>query len=138
MRDRKEVEKIKKMFPVGTRIRLKLMNDDNAVPSGMCGTVDYIDDEGQIGMKWDNGRTLSLIYGEDDFEIVKEKALFNTKFVDDIKHNGEIVSIIDFQKGKDVFNDRYTIKFADGTIKDNIMSCELNFNYKQKNQERSR
>ena len=48
MRDRKEVEMIKKMYPVGTRIKLNYMEDSFAVPSGMTGTVDYVDDEGQI------------------------------------------------------------------------------------------
>mgnify|MGYP003470057837 FL=1 len=55
-----------------------------------------------------------------------------------MKHNGEIVDVIDFQKGKDIYSDRYTIKFNDGTIRDNIMSVELNFNYSKKKDERSR
>lgn len=29
--------------------------------------MDYVDDIGQIGMKWDNGRSLSLIPSEDSF-----------------------------------------------------------------------
>ena len=70
MRPREEVEKIKKLFPVGTKIRLIHMDDSQAVPSGILGTVDYIDDDGQIHMNWDNGRTLALIYGVDQFEIV--------------------------------------------------------------------
>ena len=72
MEDRKKVEMIKNKYPVGTRIKLNYMQDDYAVPSGMTGTVDYVDDEGQIGMKWDNGRTLSLIYGVDRFEKVDD------------------------------------------------------------------
>jgi len=70
MRPSEEVEKIKKLFPVGTKIRLIHMDDSQAVPSGISGTVDYIDDDGQIHMNWDNGRTLALIYGVDQFEIV--------------------------------------------------------------------
>ena len=70
MRPSEEVEKIKKLFPVGTKIRLIHMDDSQAVPSGTLGTVDYIDDDGQLHMKWDNGRTLALIYGVDQFEIV--------------------------------------------------------------------
>lgn len=66
------------------------------------------------------------------------KALFKTKIVADMKYNGEIVTIIDLKKGKDVYSDRYSIKFSDGTIKNDIMSCELDFNFKQKNKERSR
>lgn len=140
MEDRRKVEMIKKKYPVGTRIKLNYMQDDYAVPSGMTGTVDYVDDEGQIGMSWDNGRTLSLIYGVDSFSIIdeKQKALFNTKFASDMNRNGEIVEILSFEKGKDIYNDRYKVKFDDGTIKDNIMSCELNFNYEKKKDERSR
>ena len=55
-----------------------------------------------------------------------------------MNRNGEIVEILSFEKGKDIYNDRYKVKFDDGTIKDNIMSCELNFNYEKKKDERSR
>jgi len=71
-------------------------------------------------------------------EKESRKALFNTKIASDMKYNGKIVTILDYIKGKDIYCDRYVVKFLDGTIKDNIMSCELNFNYKQKNKERSR
>lgn len=71
MRPSEEVEKIKKLFPVGTRVRLIHMDDPQAVPSGTLGTVDHIDDDGQLHMKWDTtGSTLALIYGVDQFEIV--------------------------------------------------------------------
>lgn len=73
MIDRKQVEMIKKMYPAGKRIRLIYMNDLQAVPSGTIGTVDYVDDIGTIHMKWDNGRTLGVVYGEDKFEIINEK-----------------------------------------------------------------
>lgn len=70
MRPSEEVEMIKSMFPVGIRVRLIHMYDPQAVPSGTLGTVDHIDDDGQIHMNWDNGRTLALIYGVDQFEII--------------------------------------------------------------------
>ena len=69
---RKQVEEIRQRFPAGTRIRLIQMNDDpNPIPSGTLGTVQYVDDAGQLGMLWDNGRSLSLIAGKDVFEIVR-------------------------------------------------------------------
>lgn len=40
------------------------MNDPQAPPPGTKGTVVYVDDIGQIGMKWDTGSGLSLIPGE--------------------------------------------------------------------------
>ena len=64
------------------------------------------------------------------------RAKFFTKIVnikeDYSVHNGEIVEIIDFQKGKDIYCDRYVVKFNDGSIADNIMSCELDFDYSLK------
>ena len=75
MENRRKVEKIKNKYPVGTRIRLNYMDDNYSVPRGTCGTVEYVDDEGQIGMKWDNGSSLSLIYGVDSFDIVESKEL---------------------------------------------------------------
>lgn len=75
MENRRKVEKIKNKYPVGTRIRLNYMDDNYSVPRGTCGTVEYVDDEGQIGMKWDNGGTLALVYGVDSFDIIENKEL---------------------------------------------------------------
>lgn len=43
------------------------------VPSGTEGTVDYIDDQCQFQMKWDNGRTLALIPGVDRFSVIPQQ-----------------------------------------------------------------
>lgn len=68
-----DVNEIKAMYPQGTRIELIYMDDPYApVSSGTKGTVEYVDDMGQIGMKWDNGRTLALIPEVDEFKIIKE------------------------------------------------------------------
>ena len=64
----------KEMYPVGTRIELISMEDPYApVPSGTKGTVVCVDDMGTIHMKWDNGRTLGLIPGEDSFRKIEEE-----------------------------------------------------------------
>lgn len=89
MRDRKEVEMIKKMYPIGTRIKLNYMEDNFSVPAGTTGTVDYVDDEGQIGMIWDNGRTLSLVYGVDSFSKIESKKVCKTVEVIDFKKDYE-------------------------------------------------
>ncbi len=69
-----KVERIKALYPAGTRIRLNHMDDPwSPVPEGTEGTVDMVDDIGQIHMKWDNGRTLSLIPGEDSFSVIRQK-----------------------------------------------------------------
>jgi hypothetical protein len=67
---RGQVQSIKERYKVGTRIKLNHMNDSQAVPSGTLGTVAYVDDIGTIHMNWDNGRSLGLVVGEDDFSIV--------------------------------------------------------------------
>lgn len=78
------------------------------------------------------------IEDNDDFENYNnEKALFKTKIASDFHHNGEIVEVIGLLKGKDVFNDRYIVRFNDGTIDNNIMGIELNFDY-EKEEERKK
>ena len=69
--DRKMVNFIKEQYPPGTRIRLNAMDDPYApILPGTEGEVDFVDDEGQIFMKWNNGRTLPLIPGEDSFTVL--------------------------------------------------------------------
>ena len=41
------------------------MDDPQAPPVGTKGTVRYVDDAGGIGVNWDNGSSLSAIYGVD-------------------------------------------------------------------------
>ncbi len=74
---------------------------------------------------------LEIIYAEyDNFtKYENEKAKFNTKIASDMKHNGEIVDVLGFLKGKDAANDRYVVRFNDDTIDDNIMTVELVFDY---------
>ena len=79
---REQVEFTRSSYPPGTRIVLNSMNDPYApVESGTRGTVRYVDDAGQVGVSWDNGRSLSLIPGVDSFrkltqqEIAQEQAM---------------------------------------------------------------
>lgn len=63
---RKElVEHLRKQYPAGTRVELVRMNDEQAPPIGTCGTVTGVDDIGSIMVSWDNGGSLSVVYGED-------------------------------------------------------------------------
>ena len=58
----------------GTRILLEYMEDKFAVPDGTRGTVDHVDDAGQIHMRWDNGRTLALC-PEDSFRRLTQEEI---------------------------------------------------------------
>lgn len=72
--DRKMVNFIKEQYPPGTRIRLNSMEDPYApVAPGTEGVVDFVDDIGTIHMKWDNGRSLGIVPGEDSFSVLPPK-----------------------------------------------------------------
>lgn len=62
---REIVERLRKQYPVGTRVELVRMNDEQAPPIGTLGTVTGVDDIGSIMVSWDNGGSLSVVYGED-------------------------------------------------------------------------
>ena len=62
---REIVERLRKQYSVGTRVELVRMNDEQAPPIGTRGTVTGVDDLGSIMVSWDNGGSLSVVYGED-------------------------------------------------------------------------
>ena len=62
---RESVERIRKQYPVGCRVELLHMDDPQAPPIGTRGTVRYVDDIGNIGVVWDNGNTLQVVYEVD-------------------------------------------------------------------------
>lgn len=68
--DRKTVERLRREYPAGTRVRLLAMDDVQAPPAGTLGTVTAVDDAGHILMSWDSGGSLNLVYGVDSFEKV--------------------------------------------------------------------
>lgn len=62
---REIVERLRRQYPAGTRVKLVRMEDEQASPIGTCGTVLGVDDLGSIMVSWDNGGSLSVVYGED-------------------------------------------------------------------------
>ena len=64
------VDRIRKEYPVGTRVVLVQMDDLQAPPIGMKGTVRGVDDIGSIMVAWDNGCGLSVAYGEDECRVL--------------------------------------------------------------------
>lgn len=67
----KDLEKLKKEYPVGTKVELISMDDCQAPPKGTIGEVKFIDDIGNIHVAWDNGSSLALIPETDKFRKVK-------------------------------------------------------------------
>lgn len=55
------IEHLRRKYPPGTRLQLSCMEDEFPVPPGSMGTVECIDDAGQIHVDWDCGRSLALI-----------------------------------------------------------------------------
>ncbi len=67
----KEVERIKKMYPKGTRIQIERMQDPYPpIESGTKGTVDHVDDAGTLHCIFDNGRTLGVVTDADIFHVI--------------------------------------------------------------------
>lgn len=73
---RQQVEFTRMSYPPGSRILLYQITDPYApLPSGTRGTVRYVDDAGQVGVAWDNGRSLSLIPGVDSFRKLTQQEI---------------------------------------------------------------
>lgn len=61
-----ELERLKKFYPEGTRVKLVCMDDPyTKLTPGTQGTVKVIDDMGTIFVAWDNGSCLGVVYGVD-------------------------------------------------------------------------
>lgn len=65
-----DVEKVKRLFPAGTKIKCIKMKGESSIPSGMTGIVQFIDDAGTIFPRWENGSLLGIIPDKDEFSKV--------------------------------------------------------------------
>jgi len=63
--NKQEVERVRRMYPAGTRVELVVMDDPQAPPEGTLGTVLGVDDTGSLLMRWDNGSGLNVIWQQD-------------------------------------------------------------------------
>jgi len=64
--NRETVERVRREYPAGTRVRLEKMDDYQAPPIGTEGVVEGVDDTGSLMVCWSNGSHLHVIYGEDE------------------------------------------------------------------------
>lgn len=69
-----EIRKLRKRFPAGCRIELLAIADPYLGPNpGEQGTVQGVDDLGQIKVQWDSGIAISIVPEEDKFVRVTKK-----------------------------------------------------------------
>ena len=71
--DEKVIERLRKTYPKGTRVKLVSMNDPySKLKPGDCGTVSAVDDIGTVFVNWDCGSGLGVAYGEDHIRIIND------------------------------------------------------------------
>ena len=68
----KELERIRRDYPVGTIIELIEMSDKFAPPKGTLGEVISVDDMGDLEIRWAMGSGLKVILSEDRIRKLKD------------------------------------------------------------------
>ena len=63
--NKETVERVRKAYPVGCRVELVQMDDEQVPPVGTKGTVRGVDDTASIMVRWDTGSGLNVVYGVD-------------------------------------------------------------------------
>lgn len=92
--ERKFAERMKRCYPPGTRVVLLNMDDPYApIECGTRGTVVHLDDAAQIHMKWDNGRTLALVPGEDSFRKLTDEELAEEQNAESSEDNSPVMGM---------------------------------------------
>lgn len=69
---RQTLERLRKEYPAGTRVELIRLDDPyRKIPSGTIGTVEFVDDAGQLHTVWAGYGSLAMIYGVDEWRKVE-------------------------------------------------------------------
>lgn len=115
------------------RVILKNMDDKfTNLKRGDKGTIKFTDDMGQIHVKWDNGSTLALIPGVDDYEILDDKVIKNEKLTHKIKRfEGFVLELSNnyvLSKMHEIYdlfiNSKFALKYD---LNDDFLEIEINY-----------
>ena len=118
-----DIAKYIKRHIVGKRVRLIKMDDVDPIQPGSRGTIVDVDVFGDLNMKWDNGRTLSVIVKQDQFEILGDRGITMNEGIRDMmtpKSEKDIINAIKHSSSKNKlkFAMRSRYKLPDEIIKD--------------------
>ena len=68
------VNGVRAQYPPGTRVEvISLCNEEEHLRPGTKGTVVGVDDQPALLVHWDNGSSLSLLIGQDQFRVIPEQ-----------------------------------------------------------------
>ena len=68
------VAHMREKYPPGTRVEVvSLCNEEEYLKPGTKGTVVGVDDQPALLVHWDNGSSLSLLIGQDQFRVIPEQ-----------------------------------------------------------------
>ena len=81
------VEKLREMYPEGTKIILQEMQGESQMAKGLKGTVTHVDDAGQIHMRWENGSSLALNVEVDTFKKIEPEEKISVVLVEPLMKN---------------------------------------------------